>query len=191
MDLEQLRRRVAEAQVEDAGGPHSVETEAGLLANLAPDRRRRHFSDRDLAARAVKPSGPEPTFRPALKQHLAARVNEADGSLDEGTSGERCTKLRATTAGIKIAAGRRTSTRCSARRCSTPLSAFFPEQRAQLDAMVTEAGLSRMYGGIHYRFDIDAGRQLGQSVARFTMRADRSGHSVLTPDDEEEGDGPR
>jgi membrane-associated phospholipid phosphatase len=71
------------------------------------------------------------------------------------------------------------------------LSAFFPEQRAQLSAMVTEAGFSRMYGGIHYRFDIEAGRQLGQSVAHFTIAADRSGHSVLTPDDEEEGDGPR
>jgi membrane-associated phospholipid phosphatase len=64
------------------------------------------------------------------------------------------------------------------------LSAFFPEQRAQLDALVTEAGLSRMYGGIHYRFDIEAGRQLGRSVAQFTLAADRSGHSVLTPDDE-------
>ena len=71
------------------------------------------------------------------------------------------------------------------------LSAFFPNQREQLEAMVTEAGLSRMYGGIHYRFDIEAGRQLGQSVARFAIAADRSGHSVLTPDDEEEGDGPR
>ena len=67
------------------------------------------------------------------------------------------------------------------------LSAFFPEERATLDAMVTEAGLSRMYGGIHYRFDIDAGRQLGQSVARFAIAADRSGHSVLTPDGDEEG----
>src|SRR5439155_705655 len=31
------------------------------------------------------------------------------------------------------------------------ISTFFPEQRAQLAAMVEEAGLSRMYGGIHYR----------------------------------------
>jgi len=38
-----------------------------------------------------------------------------------------------------------------------------------------------MYGGIHYRFDIEAGRQLGQSVARFAIAADRSGDSVLTP----------
>jgi membrane-associated phospholipid phosphatase len=73
---------------------------------------------------------------------------------------------------------------CFSSSAAEVLGAFFPEQRAQLEAMVTEAGLSRLYGGIHYRFDIDAGRQLGQSVARFAMQADRSGHSVLTPDDE-------
>jgi membrane-associated phospholipid phosphatase len=61
------------------------------------------------------------------------------------------------------------------------LSTFFPEQRDRLNAMVTEAGLSRMYGGIHYRFDIDAGQALGQNVARFTIAADASGNSVLTP----------
>jgi len=60
------------------------------------------------------------------------------------------------------------------------LSMFFPEQRDRLNAMVVEAGLSRMYGGIHYRFDIDAGQTLGRSVARFTIAADASGNSVLT-----------
>ena len=71
------------------------------------------------------------------------------------------------------------------------LTAFFPKQREQFDAMVTEAGLSRMYGGIHYRFDIEAGQQLGRRVAKFTLRADRSGHSVLTPDDEHKRHGRR
>jgi hypothetical protein len=47
--------------------------------------------------------------------------------------------------------------------------------------MVTEAGLSRMYGGIHYRFDIDSGQALGRRVAGFTIAADASGNSVLTP----------
>ena len=60
------------------------------------------------------------------------------------------------------------------------LKLFFPEKSAQLDAMVIEAGLSRMYGGIHYRFDIDAGQTLGRSVAQFTIAADASGNSVLT-----------
>ena len=61
------------------------------------------------------------------------------------------------------------------------LSTVFPEQRSQLEAMVTEAGLSRMYGGIHYRFDIEAGQTLGRNVAHFAIAADASGNSVLTP----------
>jgi len=61
------------------------------------------------------------------------------------------------------------------------LSTFFPEQRDHLNAMVAEAGLSRMYGGIHYGFDIEAGQALGRNVARFTIAADASGNSVLTP----------
>ena len=60
------------------------------------------------------------------------------------------------------------------------LSSFFPEERDHVSAMVTEAGLSRMYGGIHYGFDIEAGQTLGRNVARFTIAADASGNSVLT-----------
>src|SRR5947199_9542634 len=47
------------------------------------------------------------------------------------------------------------------------LSTFFPEQRDHLNAMVTQAEVSRMYGAIHYQFDIEAGQALGQSVASF------------------------
>jgi hypothetical protein len=47
--------------------------------------------------------------------------------------------------------------------------------------MVIQAGLSRMYGGIHYRFDIDAGQRLGRSAAAYSIAADASGNSVLTP----------
>jgi membrane-associated phospholipid phosphatase len=70
---------------------------------------------------------------------------------------------------------------CVSSSGASVLSAFFPEKTAQLNAMVTEAGLSRMYGGIHYRFDIDAGQLLGRSVAAFTIAADASGSSILTP----------
>jgi hypothetical protein len=70
---------------------------------------------------------------------------------------------------------------CLSASAGEVLSAFFPEKSAQLSAMVAQAGLSRMYGGIHYRFDISAGQALGRNVARFTMAADASGNSVLTP----------
>src|SRR5437867_7945754 len=58
---------------------------------------------------------------------------------------------------------------CLSSSAAEVLSAFFPEERAQLDAMVTEAGLSRMYAGIHYRFDIETGQHRGRSVAAFTI----------------------
>ena len=69
---------------------------------------------------------------------------------------------------------------CASSAAAEVLSDFFPEQQARLDAMVVEAGLSRMYAGIHYRFDIDAAQVLGRSVARFAIAADASGNSVLT-----------
>ena len=69
---------------------------------------------------------------------------------------------------------------CLSASAASVLSTFFPEHTAQLDAMVVQAGLSRMYGGIHYRFDISAGQTLGRNVARFTIAQDASGNSVLT-----------
>jgi membrane-associated phospholipid phosphatase len=69
---------------------------------------------------------------------------------------------------------------CVSSSAAEVLSMFFPERRADLSAMVTEAGLSRMYAGIHYRFDIEAGQKLGRSVALFAIAADASGSSVLS-----------
>ena len=60
------------------------------------------------------------------------------------------------------------------------LASFFPERTAELNAMVAEAGLSRMIAGIHYRFDIDAGQLLGRNVAVFAIAQDATGNSVLT-----------
>lgn len=70
---------------------------------------------------------------------------------------------------------------CNSSAAGMVLSAFFPEKSAEIDAKVTQAGLARMYAGIHYRFDIEAGRVIGRSVAAFSMAADASGNSVLTP----------
>ncbi len=50
------------------------------------------------------------------------------------------------------------------------LSDAFPKERARLEAMVEEAGLSRVYGGIHYRFDIDAGRTMGRAAADLALK---------------------
>jgi membrane-associated phospholipid phosphatase len=46
----------------------------------------------------------------------------------------------------------------------------FPNERTRLEAMVQEAGMSRVYGGIHYRFDIDAGRDIGRAAAALALK---------------------
>ena len=56
------------------------------------------------------------------------------------------------------------------------LSQAFPRETARLDAMVVAAGLSRMYGGLHYRFDITAGQELGRRVAGWAIAHDVRWH---------------
>jgi membrane-associated phospholipid phosphatase len=54
---------------------------------------------------------------------------------------------------------------------STVLAAFFPEKAAELAAMADEAAISRLYGGIHYRSDNEAGLVLGRRVGQVALRA--------------------
>jgi len=84
VDQQRLRRRSAKPQVKDASRPHGIKPNARLFLNLANDRRGRGFAEGDLAARAIQASGPEPTLRAALQQHLASRTHEADGRLIGG-----------------------------------------------------------------------------------------------------------
>ena len=44
------------------------------------------------------------------------------------------------------------------------LAHLFPRDRERLLALAKEAGESRIWAGIHYRFDIDAGETLGRQV---------------------------
>jgi membrane-associated phospholipid phosphatase len=43
----------------------------------------------------------------------------------------------------------------------------FPGERARLAALVTEASLSRIVAGFHYRFDVDAGERLGRAIGEW------------------------
>jgi PAP2 superfamily len=54
---------------------------------------------------------------------------------------------------------------------STVLGAFFPRKAARLEAMAEEAALSRLYGGIHFRSDNEAGLVLGRRVGTTALRA--------------------
>ncbi len=49
------------------------------------------------------------------------------------------------------------------------LSSLFPEEASKFDAYSDEAAISRLYGGIHYRFDIEAGQTAGQAVGEFAV----------------------
>lgn len=49
------------------------------------------------------------------------------------------------------------------------LDYIFPGDKSQTDSMAAEAGISRLYGGIHYRFDIDKGSEVGRMMGRMAV----------------------
>jgi hypothetical protein len=61
---------------------------------------------------------------------------------------------------------------------STVLSYVFPNEKTKLESMALEASVSRVYGGIHYRFDCEAGLKCGKDIGQFAVnfgKADGSG----------------
>jgi membrane-associated phospholipid phosphatase len=52
---------------------------------------------------------------------------------------------------------------------ATVLGNIFPQHAAEFTAMADEAGISRLYGGIHYPSDISGGRQHGLAIGRHVM----------------------
>ena len=59
------------------------------------------------------------------------------------------------------------------------LAAAFPNERERLEAVALESSLSRLYAGIHYRFDMEAGLALGRAVAALAVAADLDAVAVL------------
>jgi membrane-associated phospholipid phosphatase len=47
--------------------------------------------------------------------------------------------------------------------------ALLPSERPRVEEVIELAGLSRMYGGIHYRFDIEAGQTIGRRAAALAL----------------------
>ncbi|AHG88570.1 phosphoesterase PA-phosphatase related protein [Gemmatirosa kalamazoonensis] len=68
---------------------------------------------------------------------------------------------------------------CFTASYATVLASEFPTQSARLTAMVEEAGLSRMYAGLHYRFDCAAGQALGRQVAENVLRVMGTSRSAI------------
>jgi hypothetical protein len=64
---------------------------------------------------------------------------------------------------------------CSAGAFDATLGHFFPGERATFTRIAEEQAMSRLYGGIHYRFDNDGGLALGRIVARHDLERERQG----------------
>lgn len=52
---------------------------------------------------------------------------------------------------------------------ATILGHIVPERKADYEAMASEASLSRMYGGIHYRSDCEVGLVVGKNIGGFAI----------------------
>ena len=51
---------------------------------------------------------------------------------------------------------------------ATVLGYIFPTQAAEFDRLAKEASESRIYGGIHYRFDCEVGLDVGKKIGNYT-----------------------
>lgn len=58
---------------------------------------------------------------------------------------------------------------CITTALTTVLAAALPSERDRLEEISTLAGMSRVYGGIHYRFDIEAGQAIGRGAAELAL----------------------
>jgi hypothetical protein len=63
---------------------------------------------------------------------------------------------------------------CSAGAFDGVLEHYFPQDRAEFAKIAEEQAMSRLWGGIHYRFD-DEGLRLGRAVARYDVEQERRG----------------
>lgn len=52
---------------------------------------------------------------------------------------------------------------------ATVLSHIFPAETQQFNQWAEEAAMSRLYGGIHYRFDAEVGNEQGRACGAFTI----------------------
>jgi membrane-associated phospholipid phosphatase len=58
---------------------------------------------------------------------------------------------------------------CITSALMTVVADALPDERSKLEGIIETAGLSRMYGGIHYRFDIEGGQAIGRGAAALAL----------------------
>jgi membrane-associated phospholipid phosphatase len=62
------------------------------------------------------------------------------------------------------------------------ITGYFPSAADEMQGLVQEAGLARIYAGLHFRFDITAGQELGGAVAELALRLAPQGHRPIPLD---------
>jgi membrane-associated phospholipid phosphatase len=67
---------------------------------------------------------------------------------------------------------------CTSGASSEVLAILFPDARDQVGDLADAIGIARMWGGVHYRFDVDAGLALGRTVAQYAASQDINGHEA-------------
>ncbi|MDP9203909.1 MAG: vanadium-dependent haloperoxidase [Gemmatimonadota bacterium] len=60
------------------------------------------------------------------------------------------------------------------------LGHLFPSDKSHLASLAQEAAISRLYAGIHYRFDMDVGLEIARQVADLAIDLDVHGHQPFT-----------
>ena len=68
---------------------------------------------------------------------------------------------------------------CISGASTAVLATVFPDARARVEAIAAEAGMSRVYAGIHYRFDSETGLALGRAAAALAVAADLDAVALL------------
>ncbi len=59
------------------------------------------------------------------------------------------------------------------------LASLFPTRAAELSADVAEAGNARIWGGLHFRFDVTGGKAIGDAVAALALRTAPVGWTAI------------
>lgn len=151
------------AQKWDSGDPWAVWNE-----NASAAIRRHHLSEADaarvLAVMNVGASDAVIACFEAKYHYWSIRPTQADSTI-----------ALADSVGLPNFPSYPSGHACSAGAFDASLGHFFPDQRAEFTRIAEEQAMSRLYGGIHYRFDNDGGLALGRVVARYDVEQEKRG----------------
>jgi hypothetical protein len=71
---------------------------------------------------------------------------------------------------------------CLSAAAAGVLRDIFPAARGDLEVQVAQAGVARLYAGLHFRFDVSAGQELGFAVADVVLANAPRGHQSIPLD---------